>query len=73
MKATQRHNDEAMELLRVEAQMLKVFFGDSGHYVEYDRIVTFSIAESVELWSTGVQCPAPIDMSRLDAEDIDHI
>ena len=25
MKATQRHNDEAMELLRVEAQMLKVF------------------------------------------------
>ena len=28
MKATQRHNDEAMELLRVEAQMLKGFLGE---------------------------------------------
>ena len=26
VKATQRHNDEAMELLRVEAQMLKGSF-----------------------------------------------
>ena len=52
-------------------------------YIEYDRILTFSITESVESWSMGlyslrvwmwgVQCPAPKDMSRLDAEDIDHI